>query len=173
VSHLKLEDTSEARRTQRTRAHINATLSINLLEYYIALTGCTAERQQHDYGYDLVLTFYDNNGYYQNGHVFVQAKAAERLKPSWDGATIPCVVETKHMTTWRGNPYPVILAIYDASRHEAYWLHLNPIIGMEGANIGHRQTTVHVPTNQQVDDAAIREWRRLRDAALKRFILED
>ena len=135
--------------------------------------GCTAERQQHDYGYDLVVTFYDDNGYHENGHVFIQVKAAARLKPSGDGAAIPCALETKHLNTWRGNPYPVLLALYDASRHQAYWLHLNPILGMVCANSGHHQMTVHVPTVQRVSDTAINEWRRLRDSSLKRFILED
>jgi hypothetical protein len=65
---------------QRTREHVIAALSLNFVERFILEEGHIAQRVESDYGYDLILFTHDGNGYVEPGFVFLQLKAAERLK---------------------------------------------------------------------------------------------
>lgn len=51
------------RRKQRTRQHVIAAQSVNYMERFIVDEGHTAQRVESDYGYDLVLTTFDEEGY--------------------------------------------------------------------------------------------------------------
>lgn len=66
-------------RKQRTRQHVIADQSINYLEKFILDEGHTAQRILSDYGYDLVMMTFDQNGYAESGLVFFQVKATENL----------------------------------------------------------------------------------------------
>lgn len=54
-------------RKRRTREHVIADLSVNYVERIVLRCGHTLERFWHDYGFDLLLYTYDNNGEYENG----------------------------------------------------------------------------------------------------------
>src|SRR5262245_29517790 len=49
-------------RKRRTREHVIADLGINHVERIVLRCGHTVERYWHDYGFDLQLHTYDNNG---------------------------------------------------------------------------------------------------------------
>jgi len=72
-------------RKQRTRQHVIADLSVHHVEGVILDAGHTVQRLTHDYGYDLMLTTYDRDGYVEPGAVYLQLKAAEVLVPSGSG----------------------------------------------------------------------------------------
>lgn len=74
--------TGPAPRKRRTRQHVIAAQSVNFVERFIIDEGHTAQRQEHDYGYDLHLITYDGRGYVEAGSVFLQLKAAENLVSS-------------------------------------------------------------------------------------------
>jgi hypothetical protein len=69
-------------RKRRTRAHVIADQSVNYIERFIIDERHTAQRQEHDYGYDLNVITYDSEGYVEPGSFFVQLKAAEALTES-------------------------------------------------------------------------------------------
>ena len=82
--------------------------------------GHTVERFWHDYGFDLLLSTYNNDGEYENGDVRLQVKATDHLKRSARRMTIAWRIELAHLGHWLHEPMPVILIVYDASRDEAY-----------------------------------------------------
>ena len=75
------------KRKRRTREHIIADLAVNHVERAVLRCGYTVERHWHDYGFDLLLYTYNNNGEYENGDVRIQVKATDHLKRKADGTT--------------------------------------------------------------------------------------
>src|SRR5271166_5203708 len=67
-------------RKQRTRQHVIADQSVNLVERFIIDEGHTAQRIEKDYGYDLLLFTYDEEGYSEPDFLSLQLKAAESLR---------------------------------------------------------------------------------------------
>jgi hypothetical protein len=65
---------------KRTREHIIADLSSNFVERQVLLCGFTAERVYFDYGIDLTIRTYNQDGEVEDGFIFVQLKATENLK---------------------------------------------------------------------------------------------
>ena len=49
-------------RKQRTRQHV-AAQSVNYVERFVVDVGFTAQRVEADYGYDLYVSTFDENGY--------------------------------------------------------------------------------------------------------------
>ncbi len=56
-------------RKLRTREHIIADLSVNYLERHILLRGFAVNRMYTDYGVDLMMLTYTDQGEIENGHV--------------------------------------------------------------------------------------------------------
>jgi hypothetical protein len=54
--------------------------SFNHVERFIIDAGHTAQRLDSDYGYDLVMFTYDEQGYLEPDSVFIQLKAAASLQ---------------------------------------------------------------------------------------------
>ena len=69
-------------RKRRTRQHVIADLSVHHVEGFILEEGHTAQRMEKDYGYDLLLFTYDEQGYAEPDFVPIQLKAAESLPRS-------------------------------------------------------------------------------------------
>jgi hypothetical protein len=107
---------------QRTREHVIADLGINHLERYILLCGHTAQRIQHDYGYNLFMTTYNSRGEIEQGWTYFQVKATSRLLLLKDRRTITWTLSRRDLKLWLGENYPVILVIDQAPRDRAYWL---------------------------------------------------
>jgi hypothetical protein len=57
-----------------------ADLSVHHLEGFILEEGHTAQRFGSDYGYDLVMRTFDEEGYVEPGSVYFQLKASESLQ---------------------------------------------------------------------------------------------
>src|SRR5262249_26023934 len=67
-------------RKRRTRQHVIADLAVHHVEGFILEEGHTAERTSYDYGYDLVMTTYDQHGCVEPDLIFLQIKATEQLR---------------------------------------------------------------------------------------------
>src|SRR5437762_1488124 len=63
-------------RKQRTRQHVIADQSVNHVKRFIIDEGHTAQELERDYGYDLLLFTYDEQGYVEPDFVRLQLKAA-------------------------------------------------------------------------------------------------
>jgi hypothetical protein len=59
-----------------------ADLSVHHVERFILEAGHTAQRLGSDYGYDLLMSTFDEQGYVEPGSVFFQFKAMETCTPA-------------------------------------------------------------------------------------------
>ena len=89
---------------------------------FIIDAGHTAQRVEHDYGYDLNMTSYDEQGFVEPGSVYIQLKAAETLEAS--GPDYLFDIDIRDYNLWRLELMPVILVLFDAARRKAYWLYV-------------------------------------------------
>src|ERR1700676_3331917 len=103
---------------QRTRAHVIADLSVHHVEGFILQEGHTAQRLDSDYGYDLVLWTFDEQGYIEPDEVYFQLKARETLQVV--GSEYVIDLDIRDYNLWMLDKAPVILILYDASRKRAY-----------------------------------------------------
>jgi hypothetical protein len=156
-------------RKRRTRAHIIADLSINHVEKRVLECGWTVQRFRPDYGLDLLMTTFNRRGELENGDVRRQIKATDSIKVVSSGNAVAVRLEWRDMVYWLNEPLPVILVVYDAKSDRAWWLYLNDTrrTGTRSSPIG-AKLTVSVPLANVLDRAAVRRFRKFRDAALAR-----
>src|SRR3954466_15173807 len=107
-------------RKQRTRQHVIADQNVNHVERFIIDEGHTAQRMEKDYGYDLLLFTYDEQGYAEPDLLSIQLKAAESLRAV--GANYVLDLDIRDYYLWMLEKMPVLLILFDASRRKAYWL---------------------------------------------------
>jgi Domain of unknown function (DUF4365) len=150
-------------RKQRTRQHVIADQSVNHLERFIIDAGHTAQRLEKDYGYDLLLFTFDEQGYAEPGLVSLQLKATENLHAV--GADYVFDVDIRDYNLWTHEKFPVLLILFDASRRRAYWLdfqryfHRGPT---RRPKRGAKGVRVRVPARQVVNRRAIARMRSLK-----------
>lgn len=158
-------------RKQRTREHVIADLSVHHVEGFILLEGHTTQAVERDYGYDLLLFTYDEQGYVEPGYLPIQLKAAESLQEA--GAKYVFDLDVRDYNLWMLEKSPVILILYDASRQRAYWLHVqryfqdNPT---RRPKKGAKTVRVRVAKRQTVTRKAIANMRELKRTAPLRVV---
>jgi hypothetical protein len=160
---------SSDHRKRRTREHVIADLSINYVERFVLRAGCTVERTRHDYGIDLLMETFNQDGEPENGQVLFQVKATDQITLCDQGQAVAVRVDRRDVLTWRNEPMPIILVLYDARADLAFWIHV------QGYFVGPRRilrgetVTVRIARRQVVNESAIQEFARLRDAVLSRI----
>jgi hypothetical protein len=156
-----------ARRKRRTREHILADLSANHVERHVLQCGFAVERVVHDYGIDLILFTYDEQGECEPGNVFLQLKATDRLKLISSGLKIAFPLDRADLLSWLEQTMPVILIVYDGKTDLAYWLYVQAYFekqqGFSPAKM-RQKTTVHVPIANTVTQEAIRRFADFRES---------
>jgi hypothetical protein len=160
-------------RKQRTRQHVLADKSVNHVERFIIDEGHTSQSFSRDYGYDLLVSTYNGEGYLEPGSIYLQLKAAESLKRV--GSAYVFDVDIRDYNLWTLERSPVILILFDASRRRAYWLHIQDLIRQSlehSPKKGAKTVRVHVPGRQGVNRRAVAKWRELKWQARGRMIGE-
>jgi hypothetical protein len=94
------------------------------VEQFILAKGHTAERRIDDYGYDLDMETYDENGAIEGGLIRIQLKATDKLAARIRGDCVCVDIDVKHYELWIDEPMPVYLILYDALERRAYWTHV-------------------------------------------------
>jgi hypothetical protein len=154
-------------RKRRTREHVIAELSVNHVERLILRCGWAMQRMAADYGVDLLMETFTAEGAIENGRISFQLKATDGLKVLGRRQVIPVRLEWRDVVFWLNEALPGILVIYDAVQDRAWWLHLQAHVRSEKQQ---RRPpawlTLHVPLANVLDEAAIRHFAQLRDAAL-------
>jgi Domain of unknown function (DUF4365) len=150
-------------RKRRTRQHVIADLSVNHVERFIIREGHTAQRVDKDYGYDLLLFTYDDNGFCEPDFLLLQLKAAE----AWQsiGADYFFDLEVRDYNLWKLESMPVILILFDASRNRAFWLCIQRYFNEDTARQPKKDAKtlrVRVPMTQVVNRRAIAKMRHLK-----------
>jgi hypothetical protein len=154
-------------RKQRTRQHVIADLSVHHVEGFILEVGHTAQRLGSDYGYDLLMSTFDEQGYVEPGSVFFQFKAMETLHARGTDYVYDLDIRDYHL--WVREKMPVILILFDASRRRAYWLAVQQYFGeavTRWPKKGAKTVRVRVSKRQVVNGRAIAKMRALKWAAI-------
>jgi hypothetical protein len=160
-----------ARRKKRTRQHVIAAQSVNHVERFIIDAGHTAERPASDYGYDLVLFTYDEAGYAEEGSVYLQLKAAEKLSRSGDDFVFD--IDVRDFALWTAELMPVVLILFDASRRRAYWVYVQRYFAGEPSRQPRRKAKtvrIRVPKRQVVSGGAIGKMRSYKQRVQEQLV---
>jgi hypothetical protein len=147
-------------RKRRTREHVIADQSVNYVERFIIDEGHAAQRLGSDYGYDLILFTFDEQGYTEPGSVYFQFKASESLYVV--GTDYVFDLDIRDYNLWMFEKMPVILVLFDASRKRAYWLAIQSYFREDAARRpkqGAKTVRVRVPMHQAVHRRAIAKMR--------------
>src|SRR5262249_15104063 len=154
---------------RRTRQHVIADQSVNYVERFIIDEGHTVQRVEKDYGYDLLLFTFDEQGYSEPDYVSLQLKAAESLQA--DGADYVYDVDIRDHNLWMLETMPVILILFDAPRRRAFWVSVQHYFREgpgEPPKKGARTVRIRVPARQVVNRRAIAKMRDLKWEARQR-----
>jgi hypothetical protein len=157
-------------RKQRTRQHVIADLSAHYVEGFILEEGHTAQRLGSDYGYDLILWTFCEEGYPEPGSIYFQLKAAEALKEQDAGYVHDVDVRDYNLWIWEKNP--VILVLFDATRIRAYWLYVQGYFRQDPGRRPRKDAKsvrVRIPKRQTVNRRAIATIRTLKQEAQGRL----
>jgi hypothetical protein len=155
-------------RKRRTRQHVIADLSVHHVERFILEQGHTAHRLGSDYGYDLLMSTFDDRGYVEPGSVYFQFKAKETLDGV--GAHHAYDMDIRDYNLWTREKMPVIFVLYDATRRRAYWLTIQEYFRGDVARRprgGARSVRIRIPRRQVVNGRAIAKMREIKWAALR------
>ena len=148
---------------QRTRQHVIADQSVNFLERFIIDEGHTVERQVKDYGYDLAMRTFDDDGYAEPGLAYFQIKASRLLRR--DNSGYPFSVDARDFRLWISEPVPVFLVLYDAKERQGYWLcikqyYLDNLDRFPQART--RTLRIHIPPANEINHDAIKRMREMK-----------
>jgi hypothetical protein len=157
-------------RKRRTREHVIASQSVNHVERFIIDEGHTAERIASDYGYDLTLFTYDDEGYAEESLVYLQLKASEKLTPFGDSFVFD--IDVRDIELWTAEPMPVILVLFNAAKRRAYWLYVQSYFADDPSRKPRKAAKtvrLRVPKRQVVSWRAIRKMRECKQAVLEQL----
>jgi hypothetical protein len=144
-----------------------ADLSVHHVERFILEEGHTAQRLGSDYGYDPLMTTFDELGYVEPGSVYFQFKAMETLDES--GTDYVYDLDIRDYNLWIREKMPVIVILFDATRRRAYWLAVQQYFSLDGTRQpkkGANRVRIRVPRRQAVNRRAIGKMRELKWSAI-------
>jgi uncharacterized protein DUF4365 len=161
---------SPLRGKTRTRQHVIADLSFNHFARHVLECGHVAEPVFHDYGYDVIVFTFTEQGELEPGHILVQLKATDTPKMMRDGKTVCCEVDRRDLKVWLRESAPVILVVYDAMRRRAYWLNVQKYFSEVPTKQLFSKSgsmTVRISLSNRVNRRAIRMFAADRDETLR------
>lgn len=161
----------KASRKKRTREHIIADLSVNYLERLILLCGYSADSPEADYGYDLVMSTYNEEGGIESGFVLFQLKATDSINILKDGKTISFTADKRDLDLWAEELYPAYLVVYDAAKEEAYWLYIQVYLEENGIDINEigDSLNVHLQITNTVSTDRIEKFRDSKNDIVRKL----
>ena len=151
----------DAPRKRRTREHVLADLSVNHVEKCALQCGFAVQRLAPDYGLDLVVFTFDEQGFLERGVLWMQLKATDHMKTTRDGSAALVRLERKDVLAWIAEAYPVILVLYDATSDRAHWISIQTYFADDAfAKLHGKTITVPIPTANVISVKAMREFAR-------------
>jgi hypothetical protein len=154
-------------RPRRTREHINASRSHNYIEKFFIDKGHTVDRPGADYGYDVLVNTYDEEGYAESGDIRIQLKASEEFEYVEKGSFISYKISIKHYNLWAAEVMPVFLVLYDATRHRASWVYIQEYFSdpTKRPRANAKSLKIRIPVDNVFTDATV-DYARDRKAAI-------
>jgi hypothetical protein len=168
----------EPERKRRTWEHEIADLSVNFVERLALKCGCVVQRPAPDYGYDLRLETFNDQGEVEDEQVSLQLKATDGIH-LYVLATEECFsfpIHVKDYRLWKDALMPVFLILYDAQLEEAYWLHVQDYEDSHKPEIKGDTLRLHLPRHHVVGVQTIRMMRQRKNeraAELRRSLTKE
>jgi hypothetical protein len=153
-------------RKQRTRQHVIASQSANFIERFIIDAGHTAQRVEKDYGYDLLVSTFDEQGYLEPGLIYIQLKASDAPESTSSGVEYVFDLAIEDYNLWIEEPMPVLLVLFDAQKRRAFWLYMQRYFGPDPSRKprkGAKTVRVFIPLQQRFGRRTVvlmRSWKR-------------
>jgi len=157
---------------QRTRKHVIASQSLNHVEKFVYDKGHSAERVESDYGYDLMVSTYDNEGYVEAGFILLQLKATDSIRKIENDTYVSFTISIKDYRLWMSEGYPVFLIVYDAIDRKAYWLYFQKYFSDDKTRDPKAKATtvtVRIPIANELSAATIDYMRAWKTTFMARF----
>jgi hypothetical protein len=110
---------------------------------------------------------YDEEGYAEEGAIYLQLKASEKWRASGDNFVFD--MNLRDCMRWTREPMPVILVLFDASQRRAYWLYVQRYFATHPPrklDRGGGTVRVRIPKRQAVTRSAIRRMRAYKQRVL-------
>jgi len=145
-------------RPQRTREHIIASQSHNYIEKFFIDKGHTVDRPGEDYGYDVIVNTFDDQGYAESGEIRIQLKASDNHNYIKNKTFISFGITRKHYELWMNELMPVFLVLYDAQEKKAYWLYVQEHFASDPSQkpkAGAQTLTLRVPVVNEFTEATV------------------
>jgi hypothetical protein len=143
-----------------------ADLSVHHVEGFALRAGYVVQRSFADYGYDLLMMTFDEDGYAESGQVYGQLKASGGLVFRTEGYAHD--VDIRDYNLWMSEPMPVILALYDATARRAFWVHVQGYFATNLARApkpGAQTVRIYASEKDVVNLRTIRRLRGLKQQA--------
>ncbi|MBY0229203.1 MAG: DUF4365 domain-containing protein [Gemmataceae bacterium] len=159
-------------RKRRTREHVIGDLAVNHAQRHVLRVGFTLEAFRHDYGLDLLMFTYAIDGVPEYGEVRFQIKGHERVPIRTRSNSVAARIERADILAWLGEPYPVILIVYDVAADCAYWLYVQAYFAaLPGFSRFRLPETANlpVPAANVLDADAVRRFRVFRAQVAAQF----
>jgi hypothetical protein len=150
-------------RKRRTRQHVIADQGVHHVLGFIIDAGFTADIFARDYGYDLQMETYDQDGYLEPGLVYFQVKATEHIKMT--GRNYVYDLDIRDYNLWMHEQMPVILVLYDATKRRAFWLDVQQFFEEDvtrSPKRGAKWLRVQIPMTQRMNRNTIALIRTLK-----------
>jgi Domain of unknown function (DUF4365) len=155
---------------RRTRQHVIADLSENHVARVVLAEGFTVQKLVPDYGCDLSMMTYDDEGYVEPGFVLFQLKASESLARVGENYVFD--LDVRDYNHWQGERLPILLVLFDATLVRAFWVHTQDYFAdpRHRPRTGARTVRVRVPCSQVFNRRAVVNLRRLKEGIRLRLL---
>ena len=157
-----------ADRKRRTDDHRRADVASRFTELVIARAGyvSNAGHPGADYGIDLQVDTFDDDGFLENEPFWIQVKGVAKAKRHAGGRNISFPLDARDVRYWMGQMLPVILVLYDAEADTLYWAYVQryfsklPAFSLPGVGAS---VTIKIETTDVFDPEAVRSIGRLKN----------
>ena len=157
------DDKGSPQRKRRTREHVIEDLSENHPERVVLLKGHLLRRPERDYGVDVTMFHFGDDGTVENGEVRFQLKATDELKRINRGTVVSLTIKTRDLHYWSLEIYPFILVVFDAQAEKAFWLHIQEYVERhpDCMNPDQESVNLHIPVSNELTVQSIEDFRGL------------
>jgi Domain of unknown function (DUF4365) len=159
-------------RKRRTRQHEIEDLSYCYVEWQVLKAKAVFQRYPiRQYSYDATIHTFSEEGDYENGKVFVQIKATDKLVYSRKNKGYQVRLDVRDLDLWLDEVFPVIVVIFDAEKERGFFIDLrryfeeNKIILQ---NI-HKSKLVFVPKQNLLTPTVIQNYQTIKNKIYERI----
>lgn len=153
-------------RKQRTRQHIIEDLGFNHIERQILYAGYTVFKCGHnDYGYDGLLTTFNENGEVEPLTMWFQLKSTDNILYTKDRMFVVYDISMRDLELWGNSLTTMLFMLYDAQKEEAFYLDLQEYFKKDGFHIEKKRKFVRIkiPVLQKWNSGAILKLRHIKN----------